>query len=151
MFFEIYRSSFLLIQLSGLTSDGRAGCDADLAGCVSVAGFFLRPQGAFPPGYYLLHGGWSSGAWGAPNKGNADRALGILGKCRARVGYGPAPGPTKKGLVPHYHVWWGVEQIPQLLIGIVLERWRLEIALDHLTCYRNNGSQYYLWTIFFIH
>ena len=35
----------------------------------------------------------------------------------------------------------------QLLIGIVLERWRLEIALDHLTCYRNNGSQYYRWTI----
>ena len=35
----------------------------------------------------------------------------------------------------------------QLLIGIVLECWRLEIALDHLTCYRNNGSQYYRWTI----
>ena len=35
----------------------------------------------------------------------------------------------------------------QLLIGIVLERWRLEIALDHLTCYCNNGSQYYRWTI----
>ena len=35
----------------------------------------------------------------------------------------------------------------QLLIGIVLKRWRVEIALDHLTCYRNNGSQYYRWTI----
>ena len=35
----------------------------------------------------------------------------------------------------------------QLLIRIVLERWRLEIALDHITCYRNNGSQYYRWTI----
>ena len=32
-------------------------------------------------------------------------------------------------------------------LGIVLERWRLEIALDHLTCYRNNGSQYNRWTI----
>ena len=28
-----------------------------------------------------------------------------------------------------------------------LERCRLEFALDHLTCYRNNGSQYYRWTI----
>ena len=35
----------------------------------------------------------------------------------------------------------------QLLIAIELERWRLEIALDHLTCYRNKGSQYYSWTI----
>ncbi len=35
----------------------------------------------------------------------------------------------------------------QLLIGIVLERWRLEITQDHLTCYRNNGSKYYRWTI----
>ena len=34
----------------------------------------------------------------------------------------------------------------QLLIGIVLECWRLGIAIDHLTCYRNNGSQYYRWT-----
>ena len=35
----------------------------------------------------------------------------------------------------------------QLLIGIVLERWRLEIAQDHFTCYRNNRSQFYRWTI----
>ena len=32
----------------------------------------------------------------SPNKGNADGAVGIFGKCRARVGYGPAPGPTIK-------------------------------------------------------
>ena len=51
-----YRSSFLLIQLSGRISAGRAGCGSDLAGCVSVAGFFLRPQGTFPLGYYLLWG-----------------------------------------------------------------------------------------------
>ena len=92
-----YRSSFLLIQLSGLTSAGRAGCGADLAECVSIAGFFLRPQGAFPPGYYPLWVlGWSPSAWGVPNKGNAEGAVGIFGKCRARMGYGPAPGPTKK-------------------------------------------------------
>ena len=38
--------------------------------------------------------GLSPGAWGTPNKGNADGAVGIFGKCRARVGYGPAPGST---------------------------------------------------------
>ena len=31
-----------------------------------------------------------------PKKGNADGAEGIFGNCRMRVGYGPAPGPTKK-------------------------------------------------------
>ena len=31
-----------------------------------------------------------------PNKGNADGALDIFGKYRARVGYGPAPRPTEK-------------------------------------------------------
>ena len=29
-------------------------------------------------------------------EGNADGALGIFGKCRARVGYGPVLEPTKK-------------------------------------------------------
>ena len=40
--------------------------------------------------------GLSPGAWGAPNKGNADGAEGIFGNCRMRVDYGPAPGPTIK-------------------------------------------------------
>ena len=42
-----------------------------------------------------------------------------------------------------------LEDGEQFLIGMVLERWRLEITLDHLTCYCNNGSQYYRWTISF--
>ena len=79
-----YRSSFLLIQLSGRILVGRAGCGADVAGCVLVAGFFPR---LLPPS------GW--GDRPAP-EGNADGAVGIFGKCRAGVGYGPAPGPTKK-------------------------------------------------------
>ena len=36
--FEVEKGSILLIQLSGRTSAGRAGCGADLAGCVSAAG-----------------------------------------------------------------------------------------------------------------
>ena len=54
------------------------------------------PQAITPFGW-----GWSPGAWGATNKGNADGAVGILGKCRACVGYGPAPGPTKKKALCH--------------------------------------------------
>ena len=46
------------LQVSGSTSAGRVICGTDLAGCVSVPGDFLRPQGAFPPGFYLLRGGW---------------------------------------------------------------------------------------------
>ena len=141
-----YRSC---IQLSGRTSAGCAGWGTDLAGCVSVAGFFPTASGGLPhPGYYTPSEGWSPSAWSDPNKGNANRAVGIFGECRVHVGYSPAPGPTKKkGLVPHFHIWWGVEQILQLLIGKVFKRWRLEIALYYLTCYRNNGSQYYHWTI----
>ena len=58
-----YRSC---IPLSGRTSAGRAGCGADLAECVSVAGFFLRPQGAFPSGYYPRRGGGNRPAPEAP-------------------------------------------------------------------------------------
>ena len=46
------------LQVSGSASAGRVICGTDLAGCVSVPGDFLRPQGAFPPGFYLLREGW---------------------------------------------------------------------------------------------
>ena len=46
------------LQVSGSTSAGRVICGTDLAKCVSVPGDFLRPQGAFPPGFYLLREGW---------------------------------------------------------------------------------------------
>ena len=46
------------LQVSGSTSAGRVICGTDLAECVSVPGDFLRPQGAFPPGFYLLREGW---------------------------------------------------------------------------------------------
>ena len=46
------------LQVSGSASAGRVICGTDLAKCVSVPGDFLRPQGAFPPGFYLLREGW---------------------------------------------------------------------------------------------
>ena len=91
-----YRSSFLLIQLLGRISVGRAGCGTDLAGCVSGSWIFPTASGGLPPRLLPLLGGWSHGAWGAPNKGNTDGAVGIFGKCWARVGYSPELGPTKK-------------------------------------------------------
>ena len=90
-------------QVSGSTSTGRVICGTDLTECVSVPGDFLRPQGAFPQAFTPFRGGLGSlpGTWGAPNKGNADGAEGIFGKLRARVGYGPAPGPTIKKALCH--------------------------------------------------
>ena len=59
---------------------------------------FPSASGGLPPRLLPPSGGLGSlpGAWGAPNKGNADGAEGIFDKLRARVGYGPAPGPTQK-------------------------------------------------------
>ena len=78
-----YRSSAPLLLL-GRTSAGRAGCGMDLAECVSAAGDFLRPQGALPPGFYLLRMGLGllPGAWVTPNKGNAEGAEGIFDHAR---------------------------------------------------------------------
>ena len=76
--------------------------------------FYPSVSGGLPPRLLPPSGGLglSPGAWGAPNKGNADGAQGIFGNCRMRVGYGPAPGPTiKKGLVPYLPVRWGRQQI----------------------------------------
>ena len=96
------------LQLSGRTLVGRVYSGTDPAECISAPGDFLPLRLLLPSGRL----GYSPGTWGAPNKGNADGAVSILGKCKARVGYGPAPGPTKKGLVPHLPVRWGAQQIP---------------------------------------
>ena len=65
-----------------------------------VPRYWLFPSvsGGLPPRLLPPSGGLGSspGAWGAPNKGNADGAVGIFGKCRTRVGYGPATGPILK-------------------------------------------------------
>ena len=55
-------------------------------------------SGGLPPRLLLPSGrlGKSPCAGGAPNKGNADGAVGIFRKCWARVGCGPALGPTEK-------------------------------------------------------
>ena len=58
---------------------------------------FPPTSGGHPPGFYPLRRGWLlPGAWGAPIKWNADVAVGIFLKCRARVCTGPAPGSTQK-------------------------------------------------------
>ena len=70
---------------------GRGSCRV----CLGAWGFsfgFRGPSGRL---------GKSPGARGAPNKRNADGAVGIFGKCRARVGYGPAPGRTEKKALYH--------------------------------------------------
>ena len=95
--------------------------------CLEIS-FGLR--GPSPQAFTPFRGGLGSlpGAWGAPNKGNAEGAEGIFDKLRARVGYGPAPGPTlKKGLVPYMPVRWGVHQIPQINLDLNLSRCRVAL------------------------
>ena len=87
-----------LLQLLGSNSTGLAGCGADLAEYVMAAGDFLRPLGAFPPGFYPLRGGSSPGAWGAPTKGNADGAVGIFGNTGRVWATALRSDPPKKAL-----------------------------------------------------
>ena len=82
-------------------SAGRVICDTDMAECVSVPEDFLRPQEAFPACFYPLRGGGSSpGAWGDPNKGNADGAVGIFGNAGRLWAPALRSDPPKKAL---YH------------------------------------------------
>ena len=72
---------------------------ADPAGCGLVTAIiFLRPQGAFPPGFYPLSRGVGliARAWGAPNKGNADGAKGIFGNSGRVWAMALCPVPPKK-------------------------------------------------------
>ena len=102
-----YRGSCIntaLLQLLSRISVGRAGCwHGSGRVCLGswIISFGLRGPSsqAFTP----FRGGLGSlpGAWGAPNKGNAEGAFGIFGKLRARVGYRPAPGPTQKKALCH--------------------------------------------------
>ena len=102
--------SFLLIQLSGRISVGRAGCGTDLARCVSVAGFFLRPQGAFPPGYYSLQGGWvDHPAPVAPLiRGMATGPSAFLGNVGRVWATALHPDPPKKKALCHTFTFGGV-------------------------------------------
>ena len=90
-----YRSAPL--QVLGSTSAGRVICGMDLAECVSVPGNFLHASGGLPP---RLLPPWEGVI--APNKGNADRAVGIFGNA-GRV-WAPAlcPDPPKKALCHTY-------------------------------------------------
>ena len=89
--------------------------DAVRVECVSVPGDFLRPQGAFSPGYYSLQEGWVNHP--------APEAPLIRGMPTGPWAFWENPGACglrpcalthrKKGLVPHLPVRWGVRQIFQ--------------------------------------
>ena len=86
-----YRSAPL--QVLGSISAGRVICGTDLAKCVSVHEDFLQqnslPTRLLPP---------SGGGLIAPNKENADGAVGIFWECQARVGSRPCTEPPKNAL-----------------------------------------------------
>ena len=91
----------VLRQLLGSISADRVICGTDLAECVSVPGDILWPQGTFLPGFYLLRGGSSPGAWGTLNKGNADGAV-IFGNAGRVWATALRWDPPKKALC---HTW----------------------------------------------
>ena len=64
--------------------------------CLST-GEFLRPQGAIPPGFYPLQGGYCL----APQKGECRQARRYFWPCWTRVNFGPATGPTLKTALCH--------------------------------------------------
>ena len=100
------------LQVLGSASTGRIICGTDLAVCVSVPRDFLRPHGAFPPGFYSLRGGVIAWRLRRPNKGNTDGAVGIFGNAGRVWATALRQDPPKKGLVPHFPVRLGVQQIP---------------------------------------
>ena len=109
------------LQVSGSTSAGRVICGTDLAECVSVPGDFLRPQGAFPPGFYLLREGWvNRPAPEAPlTRGMPLGQLAFLANSGRVWATALRPVTPKKVLVPYMPVRWGVHQIPQINLGLI--------------------------------
>ena len=107
------------LQLPGSTSAGRVICGTNLAECISAPGDFIRPQGAFPPGFYPLRWGHRSAPEAALIRGMPTGPLSFLempGACGLRP---CARAHLKKGLVPHLPVRWGEQQIPQIKIGVI--------------------------------
>ena len=65
-------------------------------------GDFLRPQGAIPPGFYPLRGGWIYClAPEVPKKGECRRGRRYFWPCQTPVGFDPATGPTLKTALCH--------------------------------------------------
>ena len=82
----------------------------------SVSGYLEISFGLRGPSPRLLPPsgrGTSPSAWGAPNKGNADGAVGLFGNLGCMWAPALRPDPPKKGPVPHLPVRWGEQHIPQ--------------------------------------
>ena len=82
-----------LLQLLSRISAGRAGCRHG-SGRVCLGSWIISFGFRGPSPQALL-------PLGRLGSSNADGAVGIFGKCRARAGYGPAPGPTIKKTLCH--------------------------------------------------
>ena len=117
------------LQVSGSTSAGRVICGTDLAECVSVPGDFLRPQLAFPPGFYLLREGWVNRPTPeAPlTRGMPPGPRAFLANSGRVWATALRPVPPKKGLVPYMPVRWGVHQIPQTNLDLNLSSCRVAL------------------------
>ena len=77
------------------------------------ANLLIEPRGGIPKALNLLGEARFISWWlKCLFLGEFQWSLRLFWKCRACLGYGPAPGPIfKKVLMPHSTVWWGAEQI----------------------------------------
>ena len=129
--------TFFPSPVVGLHSVGRFISGRFCRMCLGT-GEFLRPQGAIPPGLYLLRGGWVYClAPEAPQKGECRRGRRYFWPCRTRVGFGPATGPTLKTALCHIRALVGRN-----------DKYRGPRGPFFLSsCWVAFGRPFYLWTV----
>ena len=90
---DLHQSTVILLSIGRSPVVGALFCRS----CLIVARIWLgvprhwlfpSASGGHPPRLYPIRGlGLVPGAWGTPNKGNADGAVGIFWQCRARLDF----------------------------------------------------------------
>ena len=93
------RSSDLSSPVVGLHLVGRLTSGRFCWVCL-ITGEFLQPQGAIPPDFYLLRGGYCM-APEAPQKRECRQGQRYFWPCWMCVGFGLATGPTLKTALCH--------------------------------------------------
>ena len=102
-----------LLQLLGHTSAGSACCGTDQSGCVLATGDFPAASGGRPFRLLLFSGRWFY--WLTLEvpllRGISTEPQVFFDHDVRKWSLALHPDPPKKGLVPHFHVRWGVQQI----------------------------------------
>ena len=146
-FTPLAKDFFLIKQIQG--------CEVPSEGCISLPGDLLRPQGASPrllPTSRVL--GSSPGAWGAPNKGNADGTVGILWNVRC-VWAPTLPRTHQKKALCHTCLLGGASNKYRRSISVLFEQYEISYLfyvtlsfLCNIICYLISVFVFSLVTVF---